>query len=121
MTDYPTPPGLPSPCVGRCALDTGGQTCTGCRRTLAEITAWSSMDDAGKAEVWARLRGLQAPQPRGKVCSHCGAGFDCGTGGANGGCWCADLPPAMPWPPSADCLCPGCLRASIDEMARQRG
>ncbi|MBM3115796.1 DUF1289 domain-containing protein [Jeongeupia naejangsanensis] len=121
MTDLPSPPGLPSPCVGRCALDASGQTCSGCRRTIAEITAWSTLDDAGKAAVWARLRGLQAPAARAKTCSRCGSGFGCGTGGKDGGCWCADLPPAMPWPPADDCLCPDCLRAAIVDRAAQLG
>ena len=39
-----------SPCVGVCHLDHAG-LCTGCRRTVAEIAAWSTMDDATRMRV----------------------------------------------------------------------
>ena len=39
-----------SPCIGTCSLDTSG-LCIGCRRTAAEIAAWSTMDDAARMRV----------------------------------------------------------------------
>ena len=33
----------------------GTGLCEGCLRTLDEIAAWSSLDDAGKRAVWQRL------------------------------------------------------------------
>jgi len=41
------PPSIPvqSPCIGVCHLD-GAGLCEGCRRTIGEIAAWSSMDEA---------------------------------------------------------------------------
>lgn len=55
-------PRVPSPCVQVCRLDASGQTCTGCLRTIDEITAWGAMDDAGRERVWQALaaRGLPA-------------------------------------------------------------
>ncbi|MDQ2703120.1 MAG: DUF1289 domain-containing protein [Pseudomonadota bacterium] len=43
-------PAILSPCVGVCHLDQAG-LCTGCRRTAAEIAAWSTMDDASRMRV----------------------------------------------------------------------
>jgi len=46
-----------SPCTGLCTLDPATGQCQGCRRTLDEIAAWPSLDDAGKRALLARLRG----------------------------------------------------------------
>jgi predicted Fe-S protein YdhL (DUF1289 family) len=43
------------------------QWCEGCLRTIDEIAAWSSLDDAAKREVWSdleRRRALLAQEPR---------------------------------------------------------
>ena len=64
MTDVSSP--VPSPCIAVCLMDARGEYCRGCRRTLQEIAAWSSMTDAGKRAVWDRLRRLhplQYPRP----------------------------------------------------------
>ncbi|MDM7458620.1 MAG: DUF1289 domain-containing protein [Paracoccus sp. (in: a-proteobacteria)] len=47
-----------SPCIRRCALDAAGQICTGCLRTVDEITRWSSMSPAEQDRVLARLARL---------------------------------------------------------------
>ncbi|MGE7958818.1 DUF1289 domain-containing protein [Pseudomonas sp. NPDC089530] len=41
-----------SPCVSICALD-DDDICTGCQRTVDEITRWSRMDNAERREVLA--------------------------------------------------------------------
>ncbi|AZD06532.1 hypothetical protein C4K26_1110 [Pseudomonas chlororaphis] len=41
-----------SPCVSICALD-DDDICTGCQRTVSEITRWSRMDNAERREVLA--------------------------------------------------------------------
>ncbi len=43
----------PSPCVNVCRLD--GGICVGCGRTIAEIAAWSSMNDAERRMVLRRI------------------------------------------------------------------
>ena len=51
----PAGAGVPSPCVNVCRIDPDTGLCTGCRRTLDEIAAWSRLDDAGKRVVWSQL------------------------------------------------------------------
>ncbi len=46
---------LPSPCISVCAMEIRTGLCRGCLRTLDEIAAWSTLDDAGKRAVWARI------------------------------------------------------------------
>ncbi|WP_434608863.1 DUF1289 domain-containing protein [Pseudomonas sp. R1-7] len=43
---------VPSPCVNICALD-DDDVCTGCQRTVAEITRWSRMDNDERRAVLA--------------------------------------------------------------------
>ena len=45
-----------SPCTNVCKLDPRTGWCEGCRRTLDEIAAWSTMTDAEKRAVWAQLK-----------------------------------------------------------------
>lgn len=47
---------VPSPCVNVCRIDEATGCCEGCQRTLDEIAAWPSLDDAGKRAVWSELR-----------------------------------------------------------------
>ncbi len=42
---------VPSPCINVCRMDAATGWCEGCRRTLAEIAAWSGLDDGGKRAV----------------------------------------------------------------------
>ncbi|MFN4361422.1 MAG: DUF1289 domain-containing protein [Hylemonella sp.] len=53
---------LPSPCIAVCRMEMATGLCQGCRRTLEEIRAWSTLDDGGKRAVWALIeqRALQA-------------------------------------------------------------
>jgi len=48
------------------------------------------------------------------TCARCGAAFDCGIGGNDGGCWCMDEAVRLPMPAAdgGDCVCPACLRAA---------
>ncbi len=46
---------LPSPCISVCRMAAATGLCQGCLRTLDEIAAWSTLDDAGKRAVWARI------------------------------------------------------------------
>ena len=43
---------VPSPCVNICALD-DDDICTGCQRTVAEITRWSRMDNDERRGILA--------------------------------------------------------------------
>lgn len=52
-----------SPCSGLCQMDAERRYCMGCRRTLAEIAGWGSMDIAGRRRVLAALDG-RGTEPR---------------------------------------------------------
>ncbi|WP_345540543.1 DUF1289 domain-containing protein [Variovorax defluvii] len=43
---------VPSPCISVCRMETLSGFCEGCLRTIDEIAAWRTMDDAGKRAVW---------------------------------------------------------------------
>ena len=49
------PPAAASPCVKVCVIDQRSGLCVGCKRTLGEIAAWGSMDDAARRAVMAEL------------------------------------------------------------------
>jgi uncharacterized protein len=46
-----------SPCTGVCRLNDATGICRGCRRTLAEIAAWSSLTPGEKCAVLEALAG----------------------------------------------------------------
>ena len=46
---------VPSPCISLCEMTPDG-LCRGCLRTIDEIVAWGSADDAYKRTVWALIR-----------------------------------------------------------------
>ncbi len=56
---------VPSPCVSVCRMDAASGLCEGCLRTLDEIAAWSTMDDAAKSAVWLHIgrRAVQDTRP----------------------------------------------------------
>jgi predicted Fe-S protein YdhL (DUF1289 family) len=53
---------LPSPCISVCRMEVTTGVCKGCLRTLEEIAAWSTLDDAGKRTVWARIEARATAQ-----------------------------------------------------------
>lgn len=44
-----------SPCVKLCVVHPEARLCVGCLRTIEEITGWSGMSPATRAEVMANL------------------------------------------------------------------
>jgi uncharacterized protein len=116
MTDSPA---IPSPCINQCKLD-DAETCIGCRRTLAEIRAWSQATDAEKTIIWQRLLALPLIV-KNKQCQRCGTEFGCGNGGQKGGCWCMDFPPVLSvTTATGDCFCPQCLGLVIAERSQMQ-
>jgi predicted Fe-S protein YdhL (DUF1289 family) len=47
-----------------CAIDAATGWCAGCLRTIDEIAAWSSLDDAARRAVWKRLPARRAELAR---------------------------------------------------------
>jgi uncharacterized protein len=46
---------LLTPCVGICRIIPENGLCSGCWRTINEITAWSTMDDAERLRIVSNL------------------------------------------------------------------
>ena len=44
-----------SPCNSICRIDAASGWCEGCMRTLAEVTAWATLDEAAKRAVWVQI------------------------------------------------------------------
>ena len=44
-----------SPCISVCKMDDARGLCVGCMRTIDEIAAWSTMNDAARLAVWKTL------------------------------------------------------------------
>lgn len=51
---------VPSPCISLCKMSEETGLCEGCLRTIDEIVAWSTADDAFKRHVWAEIRRREA-------------------------------------------------------------
>ena len=45
----------PSPCVGICVMDEAHGVCSGCGRTLEDITNWPNLADKDQAAIWRTL------------------------------------------------------------------
>ena len=50
-----------SPCTGGCVLDGCGTICVSCRRTMAEITAWSRLTQSERNDVLVVLKQRELP------------------------------------------------------------
>jgi predicted Fe-S protein YdhL (DUF1289 family) len=57
-----------SPCIKLCTIDPRSGLCIGCGRTLAEIAAWSTMDETARQAIMhdltTRLRMVTPPPSR---------------------------------------------------------
>jgi predicted Fe-S protein YdhL (DUF1289 family) len=60
MTPIPHVP-VPSPCNNICRMEPDRSFCVGCRRSLAEIAGWATMNDEAKSAVWALLPARRGP------------------------------------------------------------
>lgn len=50
---------VPSPCIGVCRMDDATGLCAGCWRTLDEIAAWGTADEAARRRVWQAVEARQ--------------------------------------------------------------
>jgi predicted Fe-S protein YdhL (DUF1289 family) len=55
VRDAPLDLPVPSPCTSVCKMSEASGLCGGCLRTLDEIAAWGSLDEAGKRKIWLRI------------------------------------------------------------------
>jgi uncharacterized protein len=56
---------VPSPCVGVCALD-GSGVCTGCGRTIGEISEWPGAPARRRIDIRALAAARQASRRQGE-------------------------------------------------------
>jgi predicted Fe-S protein YdhL (DUF1289 family) len=49
-----------SPCISVCRIDDVTGLCTGCLRTLDEIAAWGTLDNAARRRVWHSIEQRRA-------------------------------------------------------------
>ncbi|HAZ62786.1 MAG TPA: DUF1289 domain-containing protein [Armatimonadetes bacterium] len=49
-----------SPCIQQCHFDTTTRRCSGCHRTMEEISGWVSFSSAQRERIWARIERLRA-------------------------------------------------------------
>jgi hypothetical protein len=47
---------VPSPCISICQMDKSQHLCTGCYRTIDEITSWGTASDASKRAIWRQIK-----------------------------------------------------------------
>ena len=47
---------VPSPCISICKMDASREWCTGCFRSIEEITRWSSASNEDKRIVWRKIK-----------------------------------------------------------------
>lgn len=47
---------IKTPCIGFCRIEVGSPYCVGCRRTGAEIGAWSAMSDEDRELIMYHLQ-----------------------------------------------------------------
>ncbi len=51
---------IQSPCINICVVHPEARICTGCYRSIEEITKWSKLSNDARAEVMAALPGRAA-------------------------------------------------------------
>ena len=49
-----------SPCISVCRIDDATRLCVGCLRTLDEIAAWGTLDNAARRRVWHAIEQRRA-------------------------------------------------------------
>jgi len=51
---------IASPCISVCRIDDATALCVGCLRTLDEIAAWGTLDNAARRRVWRAIEQRRA-------------------------------------------------------------
>jgi predicted Fe-S protein YdhL (DUF1289 family) len=46
---------IPSPCIGVCSINSDNDLCSGCYRTMDEISAWYDSNPEEKRAILARI------------------------------------------------------------------
>ncbi|KLV01162.1 cysteine-rich CWC family protein [Photobacterium aphoticum] len=76
---------MKTPCIGLCKNNNG--ICSGCHRTMNELTTWSAMSDDDQQQRIDEIRGTQSTH----LCSQCGQPAFCDISAGRSTCWCFEL------------------------------
>ncbi|MCQ1058062.1 DUF1289 domain-containing protein [Photobacterium sp. DNB23_23_1] len=95
---------MKTPCVAKCKNNEG--ICSGCHRTMTELTAWHTMSDPEQEQKIAEIQGQQSTH----TCNQCGQPAYCEISAGKTTCWCFELTKRdTSGLPPGSCLCRHCL------------
>ncbi|OLQ70743.1 hypothetical protein BIT28_15085 [Photobacterium proteolyticum] len=95
---------MKTPCVAKCKNHEG--ICSGCFRTMTEITGWRLMNDEKQTKTIDEIKGKRSTH----TCSSCGKPAYCDISAGKSSCWCFELAKRdTSGIESPDCLCRECL------------
>ncbi|WP_415721935.1 DUF1289 domain-containing protein [Photobacterium ganghwense] len=76
---------MKTPCVAKCKNNEG--ICSGCHRTMSELTAWREMGDEQQEQRIDEIQGNCSTHH----CSQCGEPAYCDISAGKSTCWCFEL------------------------------
>ncbi|MEJ2766339.1 cysteine-rich CWC family protein [Photobacterium sp. MCCC 1A19761] len=97
---------MKTPCVAKCKNNEG--ICSGCFRTMAEISTWRHMDEENQVRTINEIRGEQSTH----TCQQCGKPAFCDISAGKSSCWCFEISRRDTSGLETDgttCLCRACL------------
>ncbi|EGU33900.1 hypothetical protein VII00023_17244 [Vibrio ichthyoenteri ATCC 700023] len=96
---------MKSPCIAACKNNAG--ICSGCYRTINEITHWRHYDETDQQAIMARLSGATYTHQ----CPSCTQPTHCDISAGKTECWCFSIEKRdlTNTPKSSQCLCRQCL------------
>jgi len=76
---------MKTPCIAACKNNAG--MCSGCFRTMNELTAWRELSEAQQSMRIAEIKGIVATHS----CPSCGEQSHCDISAGKDQCWCFDI------------------------------
>ncbi len=94
-----------TPCRAACKNE--GGICSGCHRTMDELSQWRFMDNEQRQDKVEQLSGEQSTHQ----CQRCGEPAYCDISAGKSSCWCFEIEKrdTSSLQKSATCLCRKCL------------
>ncbi|QUJ69291.1 DUF1289 domain-containing protein (plasmid) [Photobacterium sp. GJ3] len=95
---------MKTPCVAKCKNQEG--ICSGCLRTMKEISEWRLMNDEAHTQAIAQIQGTESTH----TCERCGNPAYCAIDDNQQSCWCFELSKRDTSSlPEGKCVCRACL------------
>ncbi|MCW8348895.1 MULTISPECIES: DUF1289 domain-containing protein [Vibrio] len=98
---------MQTPC--RAACKNNGGICSGCHRTMNELSGWRHLSNDDRQQKMTQISGEQATHK----CEQCGEPAYCEISAGKDSCWCFEIDKrdTSSLPTSTLCLCRQCLSA----------